>query len=67
MEENLGHSQQEEAKSNSTSSPSWRTEPIYAKANTQDASQLCLGHNLYGFEIKEIRFPTQLKLTQNSF
>jgi hypothetical protein len=33
-EENLGHSQQEEAKSNSTSSPAWRTGPVYTKANT---------------------------------
>jgi hypothetical protein len=47
-EEKLGRSQQEKAKSNSTSSPPRSLGPVYIKTDAQDASELRLGWSLYG-------------------
>jgi hypothetical protein len=62
-EKKLGRSQQEKAKSDSTSSPSRSLGPVCTKADAQDASELRLGWALYGWKYKEISFPTQLELT----
>jgi hypothetical protein len=60
-EEKLGRSQQEKAKSNSTSSPPRSLGPVCTKAGAQGASELRLGWALYGWKSKEISFPTQLE------
>jgi hypothetical protein len=60
-EEKLERSQQEKAKSNSTSSPPRSPGPICTKMDVQNASKLQFGWALYGWKYKEISFPTQLK------
>jgi hypothetical protein len=60
-EEKLGRSQQEKAKSDSTTSPPLSPGPVCTKMNAQDASELRLGWALYGWKAKAIRFPTQLE------
>jgi hypothetical protein len=57
-EEKLGRSQQEKAKSDSTSSPPWIPGPVYTKADAQDASKLRLGWALYEWKDNEIIFPS---------
>jgi hypothetical protein len=59
-EEKIGRSQQEKAKSDSTSSPSRSPRLVYTKTDVQDASELWLGSTLYGWKDNEISFPTQL-------
>jgi hypothetical protein len=59
-EEKLGRSQQEKAKSDSTSSLPRSSGPVCTKMDTQDAFELRLGWALYGWKYKEICFPTQL-------
>jgi hypothetical protein len=59
-EEKLGRSQQEKVKSDPTSSPPWSLGPVYTKTDAQDASELRLGWDLYGWKDKDISFPTQL-------
>jgi hypothetical protein len=59
-EEKLGRSQQEKAKSDSTSSPPWIPGPVCTKTDTHDASKLRLGWALYEWKDKEIIFLTQL-------
>jgi hypothetical protein len=66
-EAKLGHSQQERAKSDSTSSLPQNLGPVCTKTDTKDASKLHLGRTLYGWKAKEIRFLAQLVLTSNSF
>jgi hypothetical protein len=60
-EENLGHSQQEKAKSDSTSSPPQSSGSVCTKTNAQEVSELQLGWALYGCKAKEIIFPSQLE------
>jgi hypothetical protein len=62
-EEKLVRSQQEKAKSDSTSSPPRSPGPVYSKTDDQDASDLLLGWALYGWKAKEIRLPSQLEPT----
>jgi hypothetical protein len=62
-EEKLGCSQQEEVKSDSTSSLPCCPRPLCTKMDAQDASKLHLGQALYRWKAKEISFPTQLVLT----
>ena len=59
-EEKLGRSQQEKAKSDSTSFPPRSPGSICTKMDAQDASKLRLGWALYGWKYKEINFLTQL-------
>jgi hypothetical protein len=56
-EEKLGRSQQEKAKSDSTSSPPHSPGTDCTKMDAQNASELRLGCALYGWKFKEIRFP----------
>jgi hypothetical protein len=60
-EEKLGCLRPEGAKSNSTSSPPRSLGPVCTKMDAQDASELRLGRNLYGWKAKEISFPTQME------
>jgi hypothetical protein len=60
-EEKIGQSQQEKAKSDSTSSPPRSPGPVCTKTNAQDESKLRLGWALYGWKDNKIRFPTQLE------
>jgi hypothetical protein len=60
-EDKLGRSQQEKAKSESTSSPPQSSGPICIKTDAYDASELRLGWALYGWKAKEIRFPTHVE------
>ena len=53
-DEKLGRSQQEKAKSDSTSSPPWSLGVVCNKMDAQDASELQLGQDLYGWKDKEI-------------
>jgi hypothetical protein len=62
-EEKLGHSQQEKAKFDSTSSPPWSPWSVYTKTDAQGASDLRLGWALYGWKAKDIRFPSKLEPT----
>jgi hypothetical protein len=55
VKEKLGRLQQEEAKSNSTCSPPQSSGPVCTQ---NDASEVHLGHVLYGWKAKEISFPT---------
>jgi hypothetical protein len=61
--EKLGRSQQEKAKSDSTSSPPLSLGLVCTKTDAQDASELLLGWNLYRWKAKEILFPTHLEPT----
>jgi hypothetical protein len=60
-EEKLGCSQQEKAKSDSTSSPPRSSGRVCTKMVAPDASKLRLDWSLYGWKSKEISFPTQLE------
>jgi hypothetical protein len=51
-EETLGRSQQEEAKSDSTSSPPRSLGLVCTKTNAQNASELCLDQALYVWKAK---------------
>jgi hypothetical protein len=62
-EEKLGRSQQEKAKSDSTSSPPRSLGPVCTKMDAQDASELWLGWALYEWKAKDISLPTQLEPT----
>jgi hypothetical protein len=62
-EEKLGRSQEERAKSSSTSSPPRSPRLVCTKTNAHDASVLRLGQALYGWKSKEISFPTQQEPT----
>ena len=62
-----GCSQQEEAKSNSTSSPPWSLELVCTKTDAQDTYKLGFGQALYGWIAKDISFPTQWESTQNFY
>jgi hypothetical protein len=57
-EEKLRRSQQEKAKSDSTSSPPRSPGPIYTKTDAHDASKLLLGWILYRWKYNEISFPS---------
>jgi hypothetical protein len=60
-EKKLGCSQQEKAKSDSTLSPPQSPGSVCTKMDAQDASELRLGWNLYGWKDKKVSFPTQLE------
>jgi hypothetical protein len=60
-EEKIGRSQQEKAKSDSTSSPPRSPGLVRTKTDAQDASELRLTCALYRWKDKDISFPTQLK------
>jgi hypothetical protein len=57
-EDTIGRSQQEKAKSDSTSSPPWSLGSVCTKMDAQDPSKLRFGWALYGWKDNKISFPT---------
>jgi hypothetical protein len=60
-EEKVGRSQQEKTKFDSTSSPPRSLGLVCTKTDIQDASELRLHWDLYGWKDKDISFTTQLE------